>query len=224
MNIEDLRKLKETLEKTEKYLPISCLYRHENIIGLPMTREEIVAQENTDEVVLQCEKLIERAVCMLAGNQIPFDHLDISSDLGLLVNPEYAFELKNLASKYENDEVDSDYIYNMYQNVKTQVYPNVVPVSFKFNYWQTGTSDGWAVERFAQDADLNPDKLFELGIVRGIVDWNKFVTKMKALGYNINFLNYDLGTSFDDYIEAILTQGDDTEVDITAEFGRTHKM
>ena len=215
MNVEDLRKLKAALESKKTYVPISRVYAQNNIVGLPVTKEEILAQEDTDRVVKECEVLIEKAVIALAGNHISFVHLEISSELGFFIRPEYIYKLKELsyANNYsaDADEVPEEEIEKLYRDFKNQVFPNIVPVCFSFNLENTGENDGWSV------GDT-------IGSVIGVVNWELFAAKMKELGYKVEFMNYSDGGSFEDYVDAVINEGDETEIDIRAEFGTTKKM
>lgn len=227
MNVEDLRKLKAALESKKTYVPISRVYAQNNIVGLPVTKEEILAQEDTDRVVKECEVLIEKAVIALAGNHISFDHLEISSELGFFIRPEYIYKLKELsyANNYyaDADEVTEEEIEKIYRDFKNQVFPNIVPVSFSFNLENTGENDGWSVGDTIRKTGLDPKETFKLGSVIGVVNWELFAAKMKELGYKVEFMNYSDGDSFEDYVDAVINEGDETEIDIRAEFGTTKK-
>lgn len=228
MNVEDLRKLKAALESKKTYVPISRVYAQNNIVGLPVTDEEILAQEDTDRVVKECEALIEKTVIALAGNHISFDKLEISSELGFFIRPEYIYKLKELsyASNYyaDEDEVPEEAIEKLYRDLKNQVFPNIVPVSFSFNLEKTGENDGLTICDTIQKTGLDPKEIFNFGSVNGVVNWELFAAKMKELGYQVEFMNYSDGASFEDYVGAVINEGDETEIDIRAEFGTTKKM
>lgn len=211
MNAEDLKKLKEELEKQKKFVivPVICNSGFKNA-GEPMLSNEILSQEKTDEVAKQCESLIEKAVRYLTTNDIPFDQLTISSNMGLICRQDYFEELKKGAA----EEWDA-----IMKKIDTKILPKIVPVSFFINEIATGTED-WDIDSFIIEKGLSYPDLFKEK-VSGIVNWEKFVIQMKALGYNINFLNYGDKASFDDYVETVKQNGFDTEIDVNIDFGRT---
>lgn len=213
MNVEDLKKIKEGLEKQNKYVIVPKFSKDGfKNAGEPMLSSEISSQEKTDEVVKQCESLIEKAVRYLTMNDIPFDQLAISSDVGLICKQDYLEELKKVTS--ENWDVAM-------KKMDIKILPKIVPVSFYINTTDTGTED-WDIESFLIEEKLDYPNLFKEK-VSGIVDWEKFAVQMKALGYNIDFCNYGDETSFDDYVEAIKQLGIDTGIDVKVDFGRIKK-
>lgn len=215
MNVEDLKKLKEELEKQNKYVIVPEL-SNKGIknAGEPMLSNEILSQEKTDEVVKQCESLIEKAVRYLTMNDIPFDQLTITSDFGFICRQDYFEELKKVFQKGSIEEMIA-----IEKKIDTKILPKIVPVSFSINETATGTEDcdtgSFIVEEGLSYPDLFKEK------VSGIVNWEKFVIQMKALGYNINFLNYGDETSFDDYVETVKQNGDFTDINVNVDFGIT---
>lgn len=220
MNVEDLKKLKEELEKQNKYVIVSQITEKDDIMnaGEPISSSEILSQENTDEVVKQCENLIEKAVNSLTIKGIPFDQLTISSNIGFICRSDYIDEWKKYYQ--ENDRTNEKW-FAIIEKLGTQVFPKIVPVSFSINTVFTGTED-CDIDSYADEAGLSYRDL-SVENVSGVVNWEKFVSQMKSLGYNIDFSNYGDGASFSDYIETVKQNGFDTQINVTADLGRTKK-
>lgn len=223
MNIEELKKLKEKLENennSNKYVVVSQFCQRDIFnASTPENLEHILSQENTDEVIHQCEILMEKAIRGLTAKGIPFDQLVISSNLGLVCKTEYVDKLKSF---YHNPEDGSDEKFvSLMAPLAYQVATGIVPVCFNLNLSQTGTED-YDVDSYAEDSEIDYNSLY-FGRVSGIVDWEKFVEKMKSLGYNISLLNYEIGNSFEDCIESVKKNGFDTQIDVIADLGRTLK-
>lgn len=217
--VEDLKKLKDELEKQSKYVIVSQITDKDIMnAGEPISSSEILSQEKTDEVVKQCELLIEKAVSSLTMKGIPFDQLTISSNMGFICRPDYIDEWKKYYQ--ENDRTNEKWFAIM-KKLDTQILPEIVPVSFSINTAFTGTED-CDIDSYADEAGLSYNDLY-VGNVSGVVNWGKFVIQMKALGYNIDFLNYGDGASFSDYIETVKHNGFDTQINVTADLGRTKK-
>jgi hypothetical protein len=127
MNVEELKKLKSDLESKKMYLPISKLYERNNVIGLPMSPEDIIKQENTEDVVKQVEKLIEKAVLILTVKGIPFDQLKISSEFGFFCIPNYLYQFKKMSyTDYLESDIDFESLTAFYQKLKTHVFIIVI--------------------------------------------------------------------------------------------------
>lgn len=219
MNIEELKKLKDKLEKQRKYVIISAITEKDIMNAKePVSANEILTQENTNEVVKQCEALIERTVTILTMKGIPFDQITISSQMGLICNTNYIDEWKKF---YQESDRSNEKWFDIIKKLGTQIFPEIVPVNFKIDTSLTGTEE-CEMDSYIDEAGLSYNDL-HIGKVSGIVNWGQFVNQMTALGYNIDFLNYEIGTTFSDYIEAIKQNGFDTQIDVNADLGRTKK-
>ena len=239
MNVEDLKKLKEELEEKGEYI------KQVKFVKVPefgcfedcntdetMSYSEILSQENTDDYVKQLELYLEKMIGFLVTNGVPFDHIYLESSLGLFCTKEFFDYYKEGICKNLDYCTEDDIPYLSQRDIlKTQILPEIVPVSFRLSI-DTGCSG--SVYGAIQNPFLN--KLFDsdssskdvLKEVSGIVNWEKFVSKLEKLGYNVEIGNCD-GVTFNDYIETAAHYLDDTFIEITTDLSKTkesnsHKM
>lgn len=209
MNLKDLKSLKNQLELQQKYIAIKNI-TPEEILNATDAKplSEYVSQENTEDFVKQCEALIENYMRILAENNIPFDTIRIYSTIGFLCKENF---IKNTKSILESKNLDYTTIV---EQLKTQASSIFVPLSFNLNAAGTGTED-MDIDSYADEHGFNLGDIYKPRVT-GIVNLETFISKMKNLGYNIELLNYGECQSSSDYIQAVIENECDTEIDIVA--------
>lgn len=200
MNIEDLKKLKEKLERerlanqlaTQKFVicasPEDKFYCNEE-----RTLKEYEQLENTEEFVKQIETMIENVTIELVNNGVKFNKIELISEVGCLCTP----LLKNLLSK-KNNEMGNSLNGSWYEtlfsvvreneiDLKSNISSKYVPLVFKLKTDRIGNLDKQLI-----DAGCNATEYFSNNIpdkIYGIVDFDKFVVLMMSLGYDFNISN-----------------------------------
>ena len=213
MNIEDLKNLKESLESDQKYVAIrSFTYKEIMASDEAKPLSEFISKENTEEVIKRCESLIEESVRALAEKNIPFDYVTLSSELGFLCKESFIEKVKSF---YKNNRPTEESYLDFVEELKKQASSIYVPLSFYLNTSGTGTDDKTMI-------DYELEEGYSFGDISkhdavGIVNLEEFMSKMKELGYGVNLLNYGECHNFDDYIQAVIKNEFDTQIDIVAD-------
>lgn len=220
MSTVDFKKIKdELLEIQNKYVPVSQISKDGiTNAGEPIPSGEVRAQQNTYEVVKECEALIKKAIKSLTEKGVSVDQLVISSNMGVFCRLDYFNELKEYYKT--NDKMDEK-TNALMQTLHIKIFPEIVPVSFIVNTAFTGTED-CTMDNFVDKNELNNNNS-SLETVSGIVNWEKFVIEMNSLGYNIDFFNHRKGLSFFDYAMEVKQNGSHTQINITADLGKAKK-
>ena len=215
MNIEELKELKRQLEEKKKrennqnYVVIDH-FTYESIAkakeSKPLT--EYAAQENTEEFVKKCEKLIEETVRNLAEFGVPFDEITIYSYMGLLCKESFIRNIQMAGKDQFGDEA--------FDELKDQTSKTLVSLEFRVDEIGTGTED-MSIDDY--NSKIIKD-LLPTDSISGIVNLKVFISKMKELGYNIELINYGECSSFDDYMEAVQEYGFDTFMNVTVNLSK----
>lgn len=216
--LEDLIKLKQQLEQSHQYVAVKEISK-KSIMGANESKSlgEFQALENTDAFIGQCEALLEEATTVFSTNNIPYDTIQISTSLGFLCRLEFIEFLKN---EYKNHEVQQGKWHLDLDNLGSNVSPKYVPVDFVINMAGSGFADEYGVDDYLLDSGQNIPQVNELAQKRisGIVDFEKFIKKMKELGYGLELLNYGECSSMQDYVDAVKQCGWDTHLSVIADF------
>lgn len=212
MNIEELRKLKEKIESSKRYGDLDGLNKWdiENALEYRLTMDEIINSENTDEIIKNIENLIEKAVKYLSENDIPYDQICIYTYTSVFCEKDF---VANLHEKYNKENEFNELI----KDLPSKILPNYVPLEFSISLENTGTK-----ETQIDDYDLDDDIFSEDIYVEGVIDFNKFISKMNALGYSIEFGNGECNSN-NDYINSFLNSKD-RNLYIKADFGRKNSI
>lgn len=211
--LEDLIKLKQQLEQSHRYIAISEI-SSEDIMSASESKSlsEFEALENTDDFIVQCEKLMEEAIRIFSANNIPYDTIQISSSLGFLCTPEFIDFLKSEYHKHGKLNLE-----NLVYNVSLKY----VPMSFGINTAASLVSDVYSVNDYLIENKKDIPQIDDLSrkFVSGIIDFEKFIKRMKELGYSIELLNYGECSNMYDYISAVKDNGWDTYIGVNADLG-----
>lgn len=216
--LEDLIKLKQQLEQSHQYIAIKEI-SEKSIMGANDSKSlgEFQALENTDAFIGQCEALLEEATTVFSTNNIPYDTIQISTSLGFLCTPKFVEFLK---TEYKNHEGLPGRLNLDLDNLGSNVSQKYVPVEFSINMAGSGLSTEFGVDDYLLDSGQNIPQVNELAQKRisGIVDFEKFIKKMKELGYGLELLNYGECSSMQDYVAAVKQCGWDTHLSVIADF------
>ena len=192
MNIEELRKLKSDLEKqfdqTQEYVEI---YDLENLDNVSASRNlaEYIQMEDTDKFVEEIEKLVQDELTNLTQRGFSVEKIGLVSSMGYLMKPEYLEKLKEQA---KSDAMDFRFDFReLFSNISLKY----VPLSF-YVFGNKTVVDEIPVS----EINIGRRSILSQKEVSGIVDFNKFVRKIKELDYDINFLNTPYCNSMLDYV------------------------
>lgn len=192
MNIEELRKLKSDLEKqfdqTQEYVEVHDLEQLENA-SAPRKLAEYVQMEDTDKFVEEFEKLVQEELTNLTQNGFSVDKIALVSSVGYLFKSEY---LENLKEQVKSADIDFRFDFSeLFSNISLKY----VPLSF-----YVFGNETFIDEIPVSEVDIGRRSILSQKKVSGIVDFNKFVRKIKELDYDIDFLNTPECNSMLDYI------------------------
>ena len=219
MNLEELKQFKNELEipKKAKYIPWS--YNRCSIdFSKEKTLEEYRASDDTDRMVQQFELLMEMATKELSDLGIIFDFVQIIIDHDFLVDRAYC-------EKYiaiDNDSYTrNEKIYGWYENLSDHILRDYMNITLSLDGC---LYDDYHVIPFVElrkkcDAEKKP----------GIVNIEKFISKIKDLGYIVTLDDcYNKDTfepaTVDEYINTILDEVDSaTYLNIIADFREKEK-
>lgn len=221
MNIEELRKLKNELEKTKHaktYVTLDGISKFDIEYSLDckvLLSEIVFSHENTDEFIKDIENYIKNTITYLSINNIPYDQIRLYSYFGIYCKEEFAKILyENLSNENKYNELIKD--------LPNQISTIYVPLNFGVDLTGTGTEnmqvDDYIYENLHEDVFTNYD--LEDNTVYGVVNFDQFISKMADLGYSVEFNNKEC-KSIDDYInEFINAKNENIHMYITADFGR----
>ncbi len=225
--LEDLIKLKQQLESNHKYIAINDL-SEKSIMSASESKSlsEFETLENTDDFIVQCEKLMEETIRIFSANNIPYDKIQIASSQGFLCTPEFVDFLK---SEYQNHkEITKINLENLGSNVSLKY----VPMSFGISLAGSNLSYGYSVYDYLYDflSDSDYEKVIshiidlEKKSVSGIIDFEKFIKRMKELGYSFDLL-YGECSDIYDYISAAIDYRLETLIIVNADLrlGKSNK-
>ena len=232
MNKDELIKLREKLLNVKIYAPLFLDFDDgphikEEISSLK--REEVV--DDTDIIINQCENLIENALIFFHEKGFDLTSLGISTSFGICCDNIYANNLnqsyfikesahKNYREakwKYENEtgifnknirEDNVNIQKRAYENelsefedglseIKDKIIPNIIPVSIRLNPFAFTTD----TKEFEPDQEWDNFGITNVKI-NGYVNYNKFFTSLKKLGYDVNLNGriYNGDFEFDEYL------------------------
>ena len=215
--LEDLIKLKQQLEQSHKYIAISEI-NSKDIMSANESKSllEFETLENTDDFIVQCGKLMEEAMRIFSANNIPYDTIQISSSLGFLCTPEFIDFLKSEYQKHEG--TNEKWKVNL-ENLGSNVSLKYVPMSFSINLSGSGLSGDYGVDDYllANEKDIPQIADLSRKSVSGIIDFEKFIKRMKELGYSFELLNYGECSNIYDYISAAKDRVWDTHISVNAD-------
>ena len=215
--LEDLIKLKQQLESNHKYIAISDLSEG-SIMSASESKSlsEFKALENTDDFIVQCEKLMEKAIRIFSANNIPYDTIQISSLQGFLCKPGFVDFLK---SEYQKHKGTNERWKLNLENLGSNVSLKYVPMSFSINMAGSGLSGVYYVDDYLLENEKDISQINDLSreSVSGIIDFEKFIKRMKELGYSFDLLNYGECSDIYDYISAAKDHVWDTHISINAD-------
>lgn len=217
--LEDLIKLKQQLEQSHRYIAISEI-TSKDIMSASESKSlsEFEALENTDDFIVQCEKLMEEAIRIFSANNIPYDTIQISSSLGFLCTPGFIDFLK---LEYQKREGTNERWKLNLENLGSNVSLKYVPMSFSINMVESGLSGDYGVEDYLLENEKDIPQINDLSrkSVSGIIDFEKFIKRMKELGYSFELANYGECSNMYDYISAAKDNVDDTYISVNADLG-----
>ncbi len=228
MNIKDLRKLKNVLEKEDKYVLLynnKVLEQYDDI-------SDYFFQLDTERVIDDCEKLFENVAIDLAINNIPYDQIGITSRIGLLCQKDYPEALEKVQKNSEltyNEKCQEKM--KVFENHITSIDPNIVYVHFYLNPEKTGI----------KELNIDNKVAFSYHAVSGFVDYHKFRKAMQRLGFDVEVSVYATkndqkfsqsifkNKELDNYkrIADIIKNGkyvDFTRIEVIANFGRNQEI
>ena len=217
--LEDLIKLKQQLEQSHRYIAISEI-TSKDIMSASESKSlsEFEALENTDDFIVQCEKLMEEAIRIFSANNIPYDTIQISSSLGFLCTPGFIDFLK---SEYQKREGTNERWKLNLENLGSNVSLKYVPMSFSINMVGSGLSGDYGVDDYLLENEKDIPQINDLSrkSVSGIIDFEKFIKRMKELGYSFELANYGECSNMYDYISAAKDNVEDTYISVNADLG-----
>lgn len=215
--LEELIKLKQQLEQSHKYIAIREI-SSEDIMSASESKSlsEFEALENTDAFIIQCNKLMEEAIRIFSANNIPYDTIQISSSVGFLCKSGFIDFLK---SEYQKHEGTNERWKLNLENLESNVSLKYVPMNFSINMIGSGLSGDYCVDDYLLENKKNIPQINDLSrkSVSGIIDFEKFIKKMKELGYSFELLNYGECSNMYDYISAAKEHEWDTHISVTAD-------
>ena len=180
--IQDLIKLRGQLHDKYKrrYFIVKETSKGMELCGDGFSFDDIEKLENTDEVIVQMEDLMKKGIEGFYQNNVPIGSIGISSGFGLVCTKDFFESLQS---------VDDDEYYKLMLEY-WQHSSKYIPVNFSINdaICSITNSDGMDEYGLYQKC-RNIDFLKKC--VSGIVDFDKFVLRLKNLGYNLELLEYE---------------------------------
>lgn len=213
---EDLINLREQLHERykKKYFIVEDTVKGIKICSDAFSPDDIEKLENTDEVIVQMEDLMRKGIEGFYQNNLPIESIGISSGIGLICTKDFFEALKN-----SNEDEYIKLMLEYWSHSK-----KYIPVNFFINEARC-----WASNSDERVCDINQEGMnndFFKNRAFGVVDFDKFVIKLKELGYNLELL-YGDGEELYDFnklrqllLDEIRNNEDiqfDLEVDLTKE-------
>lgn len=219
MNIDDLRKLKEQLEKEQTYAIVDSL----DINGImnahdAKTLAEHETQERTDELVKECEALIENTVRCLGKNGIPYNTIVLSSQVNFLMKSDFIERLLKYYDESDKD-IDGELFSKLLDELDYHISTIYTPLKFFLNLPET-RNEYMSIEDYRKEKEVNYDDISELKIF-GIVNFEEFIYKMKTLGYDVKFVDGEDCLNISNYIQALKDSLFATYINICVDFKKT---
>lgn len=194
----------------------------EDRIGNVDTLEHFMKLDKTDEVIDKCEELMARTFKFARDKGIPVDFLQLTTYIGVLATSEYVKRREYFIKEYCNSEksYDRDTINKAYDALMCEMDANVshdyLLVELFLNTLFSGL-DTIDMDKYAEDNGIDISEIEEC-MITGIVNYQKFVRKMKNRGYQVKLSTYEDDecddVSFDKLIEFLKSQGFDTSIGI----------
>lgn len=194
----------------------------EDRLGDKGTLEHFIELDKTDEVISKCEDLFAKAFKFARDKGIPVSFLQITTFIGVIVTSEYEKRRMDFFEEYYNSSTtyDRDTINREYDKLMDDIDGNVshdyVPVEFFLNTLFSGV-EGADMDKYAYDNGIDISEM-EDWMVKGIVNYNEFIRKMRNSGFTVGFSTYsETGSedvSFDKLLSLLKSSGFDTSIDV----------
>lgn len=200
MRKEELIKLKNKLEQEREFAIIGEI-SGDFIMKAPLkSRKEILSLEDTNDMVRSCENVIEKATRLLVSKNICFDNITLASSLGIVCTKEYHENLRkslSLLDEESNSDGEVTFIKLVKNLNENDTLLGIVPLNITLEDVRVGTNS-IDFESYLTDDEINSLR------ISGLVNYEKFVTKMIDLGYDVTFLSSSEGiTDYSSYLEGL---------------------
>lgn len=238
MNIEDLKILKQNLESLDEntYVPF-CLATGDSSLKIGVcpnypykTLDEYSKDQETEDFVKKVEDLIEKSLRQIENSFIPIDSLIISSQNIVLIDVPFAKKY------YESNDEES--MNRWKEELPKHISAKYVPLNFTLNVGYTGITNEYGRVNGIEDlTDRDLNDIFSTDVIKdglfGVVDIEKFISMVNALGYNVTYNIFEDGFpkiyeySKDSFAQKRLLTDDDEytmSLDVVADFGRVEKL
>lgn len=161
---EELIKLREELHNSQRYVVIDEKGR---AYSDELTMEEVKKIENTDEIINGMEKAMKNGIIAYYQSGKPLDTVGVAMFVKMISTKAFAKKLKEAKSNDERKKYLKEY----------WSYPR------KYIYVTGDLCSANCFESEGSVSDLEPE-CYKTEEFSGIVDLDKFISKLKELGYN----------------------------------------
>lgn len=180
MNLEELKNLKKDIDKAKsmKYIPLSDFDKKVDY-SKAKTREELIANDDTDRMVEQFERLMEIATRKLLEEGVIFNFVQIMTSADYLVDGLYCEKYAAINNnEYLSDEERSKEIEDWFKNVKEHALTDYTSICLVLDDMIYSNNED--IFKEFKKADF-------LDKFTGIVNIEKFISKINDLGYIATF-------------------------------------
>ena len=222
MNLEELKNLKKDIDKAKsmKYIPLSAVYKKVDY-SKAKTKEELIANDDTDRMVEQFERLMEIGTRKLLEEGVIFNFVQIMTSADYLVDGLYCEKYAAINNnEYLSDEMRSKEIDDWFKNVKEHALTDYTSIRLILDD---------EIYRNNEDIFIEFKKVGFIDKFTGIVNIEKFISKINDLGYIATFddcYSEDtfVPTTADEFIKMSLEDTDDlTFINFIADFREKEK-